>query len=616
VGFRRSESEKNIPMSEKRRWVLIGDPAPGRFDLLRGLLDDEFMASAEHVGNFDDFREKCKERRWNLLLIAHDLPRSPAVKNPFLFKYFAHLDFELNDINKGCIVDTTAPAELEGIDPRPISIHVPSGSPTQAELDRIVTELGSLLPRAPRLPELVPVDSPSLREQIRSLADGRNLDEGKTVLRRLLRDLFLCERVQISKLGQGASGAKVFRVQPETDDDSREFILKLSSGADLWKILLELKRHAEARATLGVDGYLVHFAQLVNAELPYEYQGRSLEHVVYYKNWYAIGYDFLGGKRFGKLIDLETVVVSSATSLEEKTEGTEFSTPASDLSASRRRRVELFSTTLDWLCRNWYMKDGLIKRELREVWKSEDAPDKQYPTMPPYQLATKSKGFVLNFIDSDTSRIGTRFFEDWEEHRQRVWELVEKTGERIGTAFLDRHLPFILSPAHGDLNANNILLWLDQSCHPFLIDFPFYQQEGHALQDFARLEIEIKLSLMDRQDDSPFDALPALDHTFSQMPLWKEMEDHLLSADWQSPKSVWAAAGYSDNVDFCLGLIQLLRSKAVEVQQQMAGPDVGGFMDEYGPALLYHTVRAIGYHTLPVFKRLLAVYSASRLLAA
>ena len=37
------------------------------------------------------------------------------------------------------------------------------------------------------------------------------------------------------------------------------------------------------------------------------------------------------------------------------------------------------------------------------------------------------------------------------------------------------------------------------------------------------------------------------------------------------------------------------------------------FRDEYRPALLYHTLRAITY-SAPIFKRLLAVYSASCLL--
>lgn len=559
----------------------------------------------------------CDAQRWNLLLIAHDLPRSPNVKNAFLFKYFAHLDLEVDSVNRACIVGLPEPVDLNNIDPPPARIHVPSLSPSLAEQAQIVTELGSLLPRAAHLPELDPVDSPSLREQIRSLADSRNLEEGTMVLRRLLRDLFKCDGARLGRLGQGLSGAKVFRVQLKRDGrPPREVILKLSSGGDFWKILLELERHAEAKDTLGIDDYLIHYPRLAEAEYPFEYQDRLLTNVVYYKNWYAISYDFLGGEKFGTLIDLETVVVEQATVLEEKVRDTEFGFAASEPSTVVARRLELFSLTLDWLCRKWYMKEGLLTREQRGVWNTEDTPAKQYPAMPPYQLAGKSKGLILSFLDGHASEIGERFFDNWEENRKRVWELVEKTAGATGVAYLDRQASFLLSPAHGDLNGNNLLLWLDESCHPFLIDFPFYQKQGHALQDFARLEVEIKFALMDRQADSPVLALPALDHTSSQLLLWREMENHLLSDAWHDSKSAWAAGGFSDNVDFCLKLVQLLRSKAAEVQRQKPAPHAESFMDEYRPALLYHTVRASGYSALSLFKRLLAVYSAGRLLAA
>jgi hypothetical protein len=604
-------------MTEIRRWVLIGDPNQARFELLKGLLDDEFMAAAVRAEDYEEFRKKLKERSWDLLLIAHDLRWSATEKHALLREYFDHLRFEALSVNKACIVSTPEPPELKSVEPPPPRIQVSSANPSLVERGRIVTQLDTLLMRASRLPDLRPVDSPSLREQIRSLSDNRKLGDGKVVLQHLIRKLFLCEQVEIEKLGQGLSGARVFRVRTSGGGGkSGEFILKLSPTSDIWKILLEVERYSEAKATLGVEGYFVHFAKLVDAQSPSEIQGQPQEKVVNYKNWYAICYDFLGGDKFGKLIDLETVIVASSARLEEKTEGTDFSTPASDASAVSQRRVQLFKTTLDWLCRNWYMKDGLFHRELRDVWNIEDVPDKQYPTMPPYQLGGKTKGLILSFLDSSLSEIGTQFFNVWAEHRQRVWELVERTGGGTGLTFLDRQLEFIISPAHGDLNGNNILLWLDKACHPFLIDFPFYQREGHALQDFARLEVEIKFAFMDRQADSSFGALPARDFTFSQLPLWKEMEDQLLSDDWGQPKDEWSSDGFKDNVNICLLLIQFLRSKAVAVQRQMTGTNTCSFIDEYKPALLYHTVRAIGYHTLPVFKRLLAVYSAGRLLAS
>src|SRR6185503_5540512 len=175
----------------------------------------------------------------------------------------------------------------------------------------------------------------------------------------------------------------------------------------------------------------------------------------------------------------------------------------------------------------------------------------------------------------------------------------------------------LLSPAHGDLNSNNILLWLDESDHPFMIDFPFYQEAGHALQDLARLEVEIKFALMDRQGHHEPHPLPALDHSASQINLWRELEDHFLSEKWQpnedAKKTAWQADGFKENVALCFTLVSLVRRRAWEVQCQRP-ENAPSFHDEYFPALLFHTIQAIGFPSLSIFKRLLAVYSAGRLL--
>ena len=171
-----------------------------------------------------------------------------------------------------------------------------------------------------------------------------------------------------------------------------------------------------------------------------------------------------------------------------------------------------------------------------------------------------------------------------------------------------------LLPAHGDLNTGNILLWLDEQ-HPFLIDFPCYQEAGHTLQDLASLEVAIKFLLLDRQDGSPKEKLRAFDHTHSQMEIWQEMEDHLLSASVPDDKQWLQAHCFPDNVTLCFELVRMVRERAVEVQALV--PDLDNqpqFVDEYLPALLYYTVRVIGYESLSLFKRLLAVYSISQIL--
>jgi len=250
------------------------------------------------------------------------------------------------------------------------------------------------------------------------------------------------------------------------------------------------------------------------------------------------------------------------------------------------------------------------------LWDTGDAPEQGYIVMPPYKLTGRSKGWIQSFLDSTEAEMGVRFFPDcWDRHADKVLRLVgedEPAKQQLGN--LCTSLPVLLSHVHGDLNASNILLWLKHE-HPFLIDFPFYQEAGHALQDFARLETEIKFALLDRQKDSPEDRLKAFENTYSQMPIWREMEDRLLDQEDQE-LSPWQSEGYPENVQLCYELVRLVRSKAREVQQnnQCPGPPAGEFLDEYWPALLYHTIQAIGFPSSSVFKRLLAVYSAGSIL--
>ncbi|HEX8719934.1 MAG TPA: hypothetical protein VF736_04775 [Pyrinomonadaceae bacterium] len=601
-------------MADSRGWALICDSNPERFALLQGVLEDEFLTTAENVENFEELQAEFGKRPWRLILVAHDFPLSPSRRSSILAQYFYYLNVHAIEVPKAFVIPADEPEDLQLLTPRPQTIHAESAAPAPGRRKQLATEIGTLIPRASRLPEVVLADSPSLREQVRRLNERRDLEGGRHVLSHLLRDLFDWGVAEVGRLGQGASGAKVFRVRPSgAGDGAKEYFLKLSPSADFWKIRLEVEKHAAARQRLGVEDYSIHFVKLVAPRVKNESPEHGLEEVVSYGNWHAVCYDFLGESEFGKFIDLETAIVAPAGDLAARTRGTRYEADPPDATAVLALRHRLFETALEWLTRNWYAKEGVWRRETRALWETVDTPDSTYPVMPPYQLAGKSKAFVLSFLDSNSAKLGERFFDGWAEYRRSVWGLVERGRGATGAPLLDRELSVVLSPAHGDMNANNLLLWLDRPEHPFLIDFPFFQEAGHALQDFARLEVEIKLALMDRQADSPPGELQALDYTYTQVALWKEMEDHLLSPDWQRDKTDWAAGAYTANVNFCLGLVRGLRVKALEVQRQggAAAPD---FLAEYLPALLYHTVRAVGYDTLSIFKRLLSVYSAGRIL--
>jgi hypothetical protein len=256
----------------------------------------------------------------------------------------------------------------------------------------------------------------------------------------------------------------------------------------------------------------------------------------------------------------------------------------------------------------------LPDRVPRPLWDCRDRAAEKYPDLPPYQLSGSSKEYIIGFLDSRDVKMGKAFFDRWKDRVDLLKRFVER--QRNGPERMFKREPVIVSPAHGDLNAKNVMLWLNKTLSlPFLIDFAMFQKLGHALQDFAKLETEIKFSIMDRQEGAPVSKLPAADHTYSQIFLWKQLEDHLLGDNWRRKKSRWSRGGYLKNVELCLEYIQLIRDYGQHVQRQdLRLKPTLTFLEEYRPALLFHTLKAIGYDDLPIFKRLLAIYSASSLL--
>jgi hypothetical protein len=284
----------------------------------------------------------------------------------------------------------------------------------------------------------------------------------------------------------------------------------------------------------------------------------------------------------------------------------------------RADRLAVLKEVLEWLRGQWYDR-AQLSQAAKQFWETPDAPTDQYIELPPYCFTGNAKERIITFLDSFDAQLGERLSlpsasPNWGARVALIRGLLSKDQGLADFSKLDRPLQVLLSPAHGDLNAANILLWLEQKEHPFLIDFPFYQEWGHSAQDFARLEVEMKFMLLDRQADSPAGELPAFDYTPTQMALWLELEEHLLN-DWKKPRPGehdWKRQGHKANVICCFELIQLIRNTAEDVYREAGFTD--NFPDEYWAALLYHTLRVLGYSTVSIFKRLFAVYSASSIL--
>ena len=619
-------------MAEIFKPVLVGDSHDERFKWFSKFLEREFGFEAVQAKSFAELSELIDEandsdsswglNKYSLIFVADDLKPAPnRISSPAIVKsYFSILD----DKNKACkfvtilIVTDKNEIDFGGVIRPTKDIRIRSIPPRASDYQNCVETLERLKPRVVTAKLSWDVNNRRLREQIRSLSENRDLKDGNALLAQLIARCLDCHKlktIKVEQLGQGKSGATVFRIIVERARSKNEsYLLKLTPASLVDKLETEVRCHLQAAPDLAHAGYIMNLPALRKAHIPSTLLGTQQEpneYIVRSGRWYAAHFDFVGEDKLGKFIDLETTLTASAHELAERTANTEFSIAV--LRDTDTQRIRIFETLLDWLCENWYENPPLLNREKRRMWESDGASEPEHQAMPPYKLPARAKGWIQSFLDGREGMLGERFFPDWVELRDRVLQLVSEDKPRPNQlGQLRVRLPVLLSHVHGDLNATNILLWLDKK-HPFLIDFPFYQDAGHALQDFARLEVEIKLALLDRQKDSP-DQLKAYEYTYSQMPIWKEMEDRLL-ADWTQIPTQWPNGTYDVNVRFCFTLIQLLRKRAERVQQNRnLSEEPVDFLSEYLPALLYHTVRAIGYPSLSIFKRLLAVYSAGSIL--
>lgn len=603
-------------MSNQAPRILVGDKDDGRFERLSHILETSFRTRGVHrERSFDDLERKVIDSTWGIVFLADDLPevRDKDVVN------LAGCVNRLRGVYAGpivCIVSSDEDPEL--IDGVTIYIHL-AASASRKKSDKaasnVITQLkvlGKRLPEYPKNPQIKLPDDPVLREQLRSLNDDRNLNEGIKNVASIVREFFDCDKVDVGKLGQGKSGSRVFLVQPKrAKKDLGEYVLKLVPSRDRWKLEREVERHNKARDYLAKGSIKSFIPELVTPLQPDDANHPNLKFAVFYKQWYAICYEFLGGIALGRVLDLETALIADPEKLTPLLDGTHI-----NAASTNETRTSVLETQLSRLCDLWYMNSKLTDRVSRSLWSYEDRAPEDYPSLPPYKLTGKNKGYILSFLDSQAAEMGGDFFDNWDKSVDAVRSFLERGYKRSkADRLLSRDSLVVVSPTHGDLNSNNLLLWVEEKDHPLLIDFPMYDEEGHALQDFAKIETEIKFMVMDRQRGVASGRPRAFDYTYSQLPLWGEMENLLLASSWDAPVKGFTNSGHQENVLFCFGLIQLVRKKAERVQQQALGVSSSlTFLEEYYPPLLFHTLRAIGYESLSVFKRLLAVYSASCLI--
>jgi hypothetical protein len=644
-------------MSEMSRRVLIGDEDKQRADWLSEFLSEYYGLESRIISTLDEALSVVTISEWSFIFLTDTLPYM-EIEGSTTEANFAQIRGKIEKSKNYkytlvCIVtgESNPDWARAGLAP-PFHIHLSSPPTNPAGLKAIIDELRSMGNLLPTIRSTEDISNKTrwdknnriLREQIRSLSLKRDVDDGEERLFSLISNCFNCkekEKIQIKELGQGKSGAQVFHliVVPKVDKAENKsaragaklkppeehYILKLSEAGDSWKLLAEIEGYNNAKKSTAYSIYKKHVPDLKEAYFPkYGKDKTEYKHIASSFKWDAIYYDYLDANVLKHCLALETALISDTEKLKRKTEEAKRSTYT--IASAKPEDIAAFRLTflehvIDGLCNLWYLNEELVSRKSKALWKNGNAPDREHVTFPSYCFTERIRYRIQAFLGGSEAEIGRRLLKgklippsisltNWDDCCDKVLKFMAlKKENNLGV--LKQKKPVILSPVHGDLNANNVFLWLKSEKFPFLIDLPFYQDKGHAMQDFARLEVELKFVLMDRQEDSPPEQLPAFDETPVQIPLWWQLENRLLDGGGGD----WYSVGFKDNVVMTYQLVELIRRKAKMVQQQeIPGSAPDEFESEYLPALLYHTIRAISYTSLSIFKRLLAVYSAGSIL--
>jgi len=442
--------------------------------------------------------------------------------------------------------------------------------------------------------------------------DG-NREDAEHILKRMLRDLWgeRCEEVRVRNLPQGFSGAQVLLVQPrvpDSDASGRWHVIKIVPKGAYWSIQNCDQHWDEIREALHPtaydEGHLPVFVTPVTpcGELHRLVNGQKMSSrlVSSGKFYYAAAFDFLG-PQIGQFLNFEQAYRMHCQPPAALPRG--FLEPGGSLAEA------LLHQLFAHLEQTLYSGASCEHNEAREFWSDKSAPAESVLTPPPYRLTARQRIRILHHLDQ-IDAWGRRILGvTWQDDAKAVRTWVRYGHQGKGSLSQPRRVT--RSHVHGDMNRYNILFWIEKGRF-FLIDFDLYQPLGHAMQDFAKLEAEVKFALMDSETCEAH-ALQALDLTCGQMESWCQLEDQLASGDWRSAAEL--VGKRVDLVNRAGKLIRTIRTEAARIHGGALGQaNHDSFMIEYGGALLYHTLRAIAFAVTSPLKRLLAVYSGARLI--
>lgn len=477
---------------------------------------------------------------------------------------------------------------------------------------RFLDTIGSILNEFSTPPEIrIEWDDRKLRRQLSLISSNNDRDAILAALQLMLRRLCQdCSKVTIKRIGQGFSGSLALRLTIQSPGGVNHCILKITRQEESWRVRQTFDSWPEIDQTLNrklgaqwapkpwkpnvpdrdISDYVIcHDDLLVEA---WEDIATGADAVFDFEELWLAGWQ----------PDSAIAAMLRGTGL---------------LDADGRVEDAVLTKVFAHLNRVWYSR--ATRHECR-LWESGDSEPDAATTGPPYRLTKLWKDRICSEMESVPSLVST-----CSAGYAADCDLVSNwcyRGVSDSTVFGSPHaVP--QSRVHGDFNRNNLLLRIeDDEARPFLIDFSTFQpadRPGHMLQDFATLESQIKFGLLDCEIGS---AIPAGDWNQDQFPSWENLDtvlcvptEHFCEPDlprWGSP----AQAGIR-RAARSICLIRQSAQTAYDAARKSAElpPEPEGFFREYCAALLYHTLRTIGYpgQTSP-FKRLFALSSAARLI--
>ena len=210
---------------------------------------------------------------------------------------------------------------------------------------------------------------------------------------------------------------------------------------------------------------------------------------------------------------------------------------------------------------------------------------------------------ILNTID-DLRRYASSIDRgiDWPAREQSIVTLLMSSFP----TWLAENCVGIYGHVHGDPNSRNILVCPKNSSDLRLIDCGGYNPQGLLVHDLAQMETDVKLSLLETEEGGGFMDLDA-----NKLPEWVGIESGILRAGLSCDESLAKV--------LARGRVSLYPAYTLICQIRRVAYDLCRDIDaagrHYFASLLYWNLKWLRLPTVRRTKKLLALYSASEILA-